>query len=167
MCVGTVNVGSEFGRDGFEVQNNQNIAGGATTFISNRGDRVSPYDVYSSTGTLLLSAFSNPSLNGFGTGQTGIAYDGNHYFVSDINNNRLFEYDGVGNVIRIIDLSGILNPFTGRLLEDLSAVGNTVGNPGGPDLGAVPEPGTLLFVGTALASLAGAAWRRRSDKQPQ
>jgi hypothetical protein len=165
--VGTVNVGTGSGRDGFEVQNNLNIAGGATTFISNRGDLVSPYDVYSSTGTLLLSAFINPSLNGFGTGQTGIAYDGNHYFVSDINNNRLFEYDGLGNFIRIIDLSGILNPFTGRLLEDLSAVGNTVGNPGGPDLGAVPEPGTLLLVGTSLASLAGAAWRRRGDKQPQ
>ena len=126
--------------------------------------------MYSSTGVLLTSAFINPSLNGFGTGQTGIAYDGNHYFVSDINNNRLFEYDGLGNFIRIIDLSGILNPFTGRLLEDLSAVGNTIGNPGGPgpDLGAVPEPGTLLLVGTSLASLAGAAWRRRSsDKQPQ
>lgn len=163
--VGTVNVGSGFGRDGFEVQNNPNIAGGALTFISNRGDLVSPYDVYSSTGVLLASAFIDPSKNGFGNGQTGIAYDGNHYFVSDVNNNRLFEYDGTGAFIRIIDLSGIQNPFSQRLLEDLSAVGNTIDNPP-PDLGAVPEPATLLLLGTSLAGIAGSAWRKRRNAQP-
>ena len=48
--VSTVTVGMGNGRDGFEVQNNPNIAGGATTFISNRGDLTSPYDVYDSSG---------------------------------------------------------------------------------------------------------------------
>lgn len=164
--VGTVNVGTGSGRDGFEVQNNPNIAGGATTFISNRGDANSPYDVFSSNGTLLVSAFINPALNGFGSSQTGIAYDGNHYFVSDIFTNKLLEYDGTGAFIRIIDLSGIPNPFTSRLLEDLSAVGNTIGNPP-PDLGTVPEPATLLLLGTSLAGVAGAAWRKRRDTQTQ
>jgi PEP-CTERM motif-containing protein len=160
--VGTVNVGSGFGRDGFEVQNNPNLAGGATTFISNRGDAVSPYDVYASDGTLLVSAFINPSLNAFGTQQTGIAYDGNHYFVSDIFHNRLLEYDGTGAFLRIIDLSGITNPFTARLLEDLSAVGNTIEN---PPPSTVPEPGTLLLLSTSLAGIA-AATRRRRRAQP-
>jgi cysteine-rich repeat protein len=128
--IGSVNVGSGFGRDGFEVQNNPNIAGGATTFISNRGDLTSPYDVYDSSGNLLISAFINPVADGFSNEQTGIAYDGNHYFVSEVYNNRLLEYSGLGVFIRIIDLSINPPPPSGqRLLEDLSAVGNTISNP--------------------------------------
>lgn len=146
--VGTVNVGTGFGRDGFEVQNNPLLNGGATTFISNRGDLSSPYDVYKSDGTLLVSAFIDPSLNGFGNAQTGIAYDGNHYFVSQIFNNALLEYTGAGGFIRKIDLSGTLNPFTGqRFFEDLSAVGNTITNHV-PDAG-----GSLALLGLGLIGL--------------
>ena len=148
--VGTVTVAPGIdGRDGFEVQNNPNLNGGALTFISNRGDALSPYDVYDASGNLLISAFIDPSANGFGSGQTGIAYDGTDYFVSDIFNNRLFEYSGTGAFMQVIDLSGIPNPFTGRLLEDLSAVGNTINNP--PP--SVPEPATLALLGLGLAGL--------------
>lgn len=160
--VGTVIVGAGInGRDGFEVQNNPNIAGGATTFISNRGDANSPYDVYDSAGNLLISAFINPSAAGFGTAQTGIAYDGTNYFVSDLNNNRLLEFSGIGAFIGVVDLSGIPNPLAasfGRLLEDLSAVGNTIGNP----LPSVPEPTTIALLGLGLAGL-GFSRRKRAN----
>jgi hypothetical protein len=127
--VGSVAVGPGFcDRDGFEAQKNPNLDGGATTFISNRGDLTSPYDVYRSDGSLLVSAFIDPAADGFDSRQTGIAYDGNHYFASAIYNNRLLEYDGHGAFIRSIDLSG--NPYIGgnegRQLEDLSAAGSTV-----------------------------------------
>lgn len=163
QLVGTVTVGTGQGRDGFEVQNNPNLDGGNTTFISNRGDLTSPYDVYAANGTLLVSAFIDPSKNGFGNGQTGIAYDGTNYFISDIFGNRLFEYSGTGAFIGIVNLSGIPNPFTGRLLEDLSAVGNTVTNPPNPPPGGgVPEPSTLLLLSCGILGLV--AWRQQRRK---
>jgi len=151
------------GRDGFEVQNNPNINGGALTYISNRGDLTGPYDVYDSLGKLLISAFIDPATDGLTNSVTGIAYDGTDYFVSDINNNQLFQYSGAGNYLQTIDLSGITNPFTARLLEDLSAVGNTVDNPppGGGGTGTVHEPATLVLMGFGLVALGIARSKRK------
>jgi PEP-CTERM motif len=160
--VGTVTVGAGFnGRDGFEVQNNPNLDGGATTFISNRGDLTSPYDVYKADGTLLVSAFIDPSANGFGTGQTGIAYDGTDYYISQIFSNELLHYSGIGSFLGVIDLSGNPNPPSGqRLLEDLSAVGNTINNPP-PGTSTVPEPSTFFLLSAGLAGLA--FWRKQKN----
>lgn len=160
--VGTVTVApGTFGRDGFEVQNNPFLDSGNTTFISNRGDLTSPYDVYKADGTLLVSGFIDPSAKGFGNSQTGIAFDGTSYFVSMILQNALLQYDAQGNFVRQIDLSKIPNPFTGRLLEDLSALGNTVTNP--PEsttTGSAPEPASL-----ALLVIGGAAWARARQRK--
>ncbi|AEJ01159.1 PEP motif putative anchor domain protein [Nitrosomonas sp. Is79A3] len=153
-------------RDGFEVQNNPNILGGATTFIANRydggfgptnGSIIGAYDVYDSNGVEIISGFITPNDQGVG-GATGIAFDGTNYFVSDIFNNRLLEYSGLGVYMTTIDLSGIPNPYTGRLLEDLSAVGNTIDNPP-----PVPEPETYAMLLAGLGLLGFIARRRKEN----
>jgi hypothetical protein len=152
-------------RDGFEVQNNPLISGGATTFIANRydggfgpthGGIIGAYDVYDSNGVEIISNFITPNDQGVG-GATGIAFDGTNYFVSDIFNNRLLEYSGLGVFMTSIDLSGNPNPFTGRLLEDLSAVGNTIDNPP-----PIPEPEIYAMFMAGLG-LMGFITRRRKN----
>jgi hypothetical protein len=144
-------------RDGFEVQNNSHILSGATTFIANRGDGEGPYDVYDSNGVEIISDFIDPAAHG-STFVTGIAFDGTDYYVSDPEGNKLLEFDIDGNYVGTIDLSGDPSPNGQRLLEDLSAVGNTVNN----QVSGAPAPAGLVLAGTGLVSLFG--YRRRMRK---
>jgi hypothetical protein len=81
--------------------------------ISNRGDATSPYDIYDTTGNLLTPSFITTNLSA-----TGIAFDGNDFFVSDIFNQKLRVYDGTGAFVRTIIITGLL--AGANEIEDLS-----------------------------------------------
>lgn len=111
--------------------------------ISNRWDGCCggtpvPYDVYSTSGTLLTSALiSNPLAS------TGIAFDGTNFWTSNINNGSLSEWSSSGAFIQTISLQ---SPTVGGLLvEDLSVNYSQVIPPPG-----VPEPSTVVLFGSAL-----------------
>ena len=117
---------------------------GTGYLISNRGDTVGPYDVYSTTGTLLTSAFINPT-----NSSTGIAFDGTDFFTSNIFNRTLSEWNSSGTFLQNFTLTG----YSGNspLIEDLSANYATVLPPPSP---VIPEPNTFLLLGTGMMALA-------------
>lgn len=83
--------------------------------ISNRGDSVPPYDVYTTTGTVLTPAFITTSF----ARATGIAFDGAKFYVAEILNQKLHVYDGVtGAFLNTINVSGMAP--SASFLEDIS-----------------------------------------------
>ena len=88
--LGTVSLANCTGNcDGLEYTNGD--------LIENRGDADGPYDLYSTGGTLLKSAF----ITGHDTNETtGIAFDGTDYYISNIFNQTISVYDGSGDFVR-------------------------------------------------------------------
>jgi hypothetical protein len=95
---------------------------GATGFlISNRYDGgfggANTYDIYDLNGNLVTPGFITGHVT---SGNTGIAYDGTNFYISDIFNNSVSEFNGVtGAFMQTITLGGPI-PSGGRELEDLS-----------------------------------------------
>ncbi|OGL45410.1 MAG: hypothetical protein A2W05_09050 [Candidatus Schekmanbacteria bacterium RBG_16_38_10] len=132
--------------------------------IANRGDAVSPgnYDIYDLDGNLIDDAFITT-----GKSSTGIAYDGTDFYVSNIFDRTIDVFAGdTGSYLRTIDLTSgnplsLPNPPGGRLIEDLS-----VDYAERPDTGGdVPEPATLLLLGSGLIGVGFA--RKRFIKNNQ
>ena len=123
-------------------------SGGVGYLISNRCDAFcGTYDVYDLNGNLVTSnLFTTP--NGEGT---GIAYDGSHFFVSNIFGGQVWEFSNTGTLMTTLTLSGWQSGYT-PLVEDLSFNYQQV-------LGT-PEPGTLVMLGTGVLGLAGMLRRK-------
>ena len=121
---------------------------GVGYLIENRCDAYcGTYDVYDLNGNLVHSALiSTPTGQG-----TGIAYDGSHFFVSNIFGGQVWEFSNTGTLMTTLTLSGWQTGYT-PLVEDLSFNYQQV-------LGT-PEPGTLVMLGTGVLGLAGMLRRK-------
>lgn len=123
------------------------LAAGGGELLSNRGDSVGPYDLYSINGTLITADFIDPTKDPNGcSGNTGVAFDGTDYFVSCIFSAKLAEFDASGNFVKDIPITGGTNGQYGPLVEDLSANYQQVLNL------PTPEPGSLSLLAFGLVA---------------
>jgi hypothetical protein len=106
------------------------------------------YDKYDLNGNLLKAGFIVTADYG---GETGIAFDGKDYWVSEIFNHKLAEYDINGNFVQEVTLNG----FVGNGFEDLSANYQVVLNP-------TPEPSSLSSIALlgVFSVVGNGLWRR-------
>ena len=117
--------------------------------ISNRYDGgaggANTYDVYDTNGNLLTSGF----ITGHDTtGNTGIAYDGTDYYISNIFAHTISVYDASGAYLHDIALQGV-----NLGLEDLSVNYEQVLNP-------IPEPSTWVMIIVGFAAVGFVGYRR-------
>ena len=126
--------------------------------IANRGDAQPPYDKYNLTGGApVVTNFINAGVHQ--ANDTGIAFDGTYYFVSEIFAQALGVYDINGNFVKEISLTSLPGVVPGcspgLCIEDLSADYQVV-------LGNVPEPGSIALLGTVVGMVALGLRRRRA-----
>jgi hypothetical protein len=107
------------------------------------------YDVYSTSGTLLTPGF----ITGHdGSGNTGIAYDGTDYYISNVNSGTMSVYGPTGNYLNDVTLQNA------SLVEGLSVNFAAVLPPG------TPEPSTWAMMLVGFAGIGYVAYRRRGGK---
>jgi hypothetical protein len=107
------------------------------------------YDVYGTNGTLLTPSF----ITGHdGSGNTGIAYDGTDYYISNVNSGTMSVYGPTGNYLNDVTLQNA------SLVEGLSVNFAAVLPPG------TPEPSTWAMMLVGFAGMGYVAYRRRGGK---